>query len=311
MCLSQKWMGNKKNGFFSIEYGDTIAHVGPSVMLRLESRVIRMFSPVLAQHLRHITVFTNNVEYRKIHKGVNYILTLVEEKEVEEFSLLIEVLHDPTTFSWKTEFHSLLRMAAKYEVSEPIFGFCLAYCMKFHKNPSADPLMLLHSAFFCKDDEVFMYALLIVLKKLDLYRNSKSFQKLPCYLGFQIMSMSESLFREYTNLSDFSNSDNWPDCDIELCTEKFRYACKNVFDSFALPAVICWDGEMLSEWYAKSDNEIIELIGTWEMPFATDPDHIQQCRENWAKALKTNAKWLNRKLKGQLHNISIASILQK
>ncbi|KAG5437903.1 hypothetical protein PCK2_000979, partial [Pneumocystis canis] len=63
------------------------------------------------------------------------------------------ILHDPTTFSWKYEFHAVLRMAEKYEVSEPITGFCLAYCMKFHKEPSVDPLMLLHTAFFCKDDD--------------------------------------------------------------------------------------------------------------------------------------------------------------
>lgn len=310
MCLSNKWAGHKE-GLFSVSYGDTIAHVGSSTMLRLESKVIRLFSPGLARHLRHITVFSNNAEYRRIHKGVHYILTLVEETEVEAFSLLMAVLHDPTTFSWKTEFHVILRMAAKYEVSEPIVGFSLAYCMKFHKDIQTDPLMLLHAAFFCKDDDVFRDALLLVLKKLDLYRNSKSFKKLPCYLGFQIMSMSESLFREYTCLSDFSNNDNWPDCEIELCTEKFRYACKNLFDSFALPAVICWDGELLSEWYNKSDEEIIESIGTWEMPFAADPEHTRQCRDNWAKAIKSNAKWLNRKLKGQLHDTSIASLLQK
>ncbi|EMR10414.1 hypothetical protein PNEG_01129 [Pneumocystis murina B123] len=310
MCISNKWMGHKEE-LFSVNYGDTIAHVGCNTMLRVESKVIRLFSPGLTRYLRHITVFSNNAEYRKIHKGVHYILTLVEETEVEAFSLLMEVLHDPTTFSWKTEFHSVLRMAAKYEVSEPIVGFSLAYCMKFYKQPQADPLMLLHASFFCKDDDVFTDALLLVLKKLDLYRNSKSFKKLPCYLGFQIMSMSESLFREYTCLSDFSNNDNWPDCEIELCTEKFRYACKNLFDSFALPAVICWDGDLLSEWYNKSDEEIIESIGVWEMPFAADPEHIRQCRDNWAKALKSNAKWLNRKLKGQLHDTSISSLLQK
>ncbi|QSL65503.1 hypothetical protein MERGE_002816 [Pneumocystis wakefieldiae] len=291
MCISNKWTGHREE-LFSVSYGDTIAHVGCNAMLRVESKVIRLFSPGLTRYLRHITVFSNNAEYRKIHKGVSYILTLVDETEVDAFSILMEVLHDPTTFSWKKDFHGLLRMAAKYE-------------------PQADPLMLLHASFFCKDDDVFTDALLLVLKKLDLYRNSKSFRKLPCYLGFQIMSMSESLFREYTCLSDFSNNDNWPDCEIELCTEKFRYACKNLFDSFALPAVICWDGDLLSEWYSKTDEEIIESIGVWEMPFAADPEHIRQCRENWAKALKSNAKWLNRKLKGQLHDTSISSLLQK
>ncbi|KAG5513390.1 hypothetical protein PMAC_001453 [Pneumocystis sp. 'macacae'] len=304
-------MENKGEELFSSKYGDTVAHVGSSVMLRLDSKIIRLFSVVLTRHLKHVTVFSNNTDYRRTHKGIEYILTLSEEKEVEEFSSLMQILHDPTTFSWKLEFHSLLRMAAKYEVSEPISGFCITYCIKFHKSPSADPLMLLHASFFCKDDDVFMDAILVILKKLDLYRNNKSFQKLPCHLGFQIMSMSESLFREYTSLSDFSNTDNWPDCDIDLCTEKFRYTCKNVFDSFALPAVICWDGEMLSEWYKKTDEEIVELIGLWEMPFVTDPDHMQQCCQNWTKALKSNAKWLNRKLEGQLSNISIKSVSQK